>query len=164
MKKMMFLAGLILACISGTAQAQQFPNIQCENQDGETIETKSLVDGETPFIVSFWSTTCKSCIKELNAIYEVMPDWLDEAKFRVVAVSIDDSRSASRARSMAISHGWEGSFELIYDLNSDFKRALNVTLTPQVFIFDKNGKQVYAHTGYLPGGEAELIEVIKELK
>lgn len=164
MKKILLLTGLFLSCVAGGVQAQQFTNIQCEGQNSDKIETKTLVDGKTPFIVSFWSTTCKPCIKELDAIYDAMPDWLDEAKFRVVAVSVDDSRSASRARSMAIGHGWKDSFILLYDVNSDFKRALNVTNTPQVFVFDKDGKQVYAHTGYLPGGEAELIKVIKKLQ
>ena len=59
---------------------------------------------------------------------------------------------------------WDAHFTLIYDENQEFKRAMNVTNTPQVFILDKNGKQVYAHTGYMPGGEAELLEVIRKLK
>lgn len=37
-----------------------------------------------------------------------------------------------------------------YDKNQDFKRALNVNVTPHVFIFDKDGKMVYSHTSYLP--------------
>lgn len=93
-----------------------------------------------------------------------MEDWLEEAQFRVAAVSVDDARSASRARSLAVGRGWDAHFTLIYDENQDFKRAMNVTNTPQVFILDKNGKQVYAHTGYMPGGEAELLEVIRKLK
>jgi thioredoxin-related protein len=34
-------------------------------------------------------------------------------------------------------------------INQDFKRALNVNVTPHVFIFDKDGKMVYSHTSYL---------------
>ena len=41
---------------------------------------------------------------------------------------------------------------------------MNVTLTPQVFVVDKNGKIVYSHTGYSPGNEEELIEAIMKLK
>lgn len=47
-------------------------------------------------IISFWATTCKPCIRELDAINELLPDWLEEAKFRVVAVSTDDSRSTAK--------------------------------------------------------------------
>ena len=41
---------------------------------------------------------------------------------------------------------------------------MNVSYTPQVFVVDKNGKVVYSHTGYTPGSEQELIDVIKKLK
>ena len=41
---------------------------------------------------------------------------------------------------------------------------MNVTLTPQVFVVDANGKIVYSHTGYTPGSEQELLKTIKGLK
>jgi len=37
-------------------------------------------------------------------------------------------------------------------------------MVPHVFVFDKNGKLVYTHTGYKPGDEMELIKVIGDLK
>ena len=52
----------------------------------------------------------------------------------------------------------------IYDKNQSFARAMNVTLTPQVYVADKDGKIVYSHTGYTPGSELELIKKIKELQ
>lgn len=152
---------LAVLCTFGVASAQQFPSVQIETQDGKTIDTKTLIDGKTPVIISFWSTTCKPCIKELDAISEQMIDWLDEADFRVVAVSVDDSRSISRAKALAASRGWTTDLMVAYDKNQDFKRALNVNVTPHVFIFDKDGKMVYSHTSYLPGGEMELIQKIK---
>ena len=93
-----------------------------------------------------------------------MPDWLDEADFRVVAVSVDDSRSVARAKSLAAGRGWKSSITLLYDKNQDFKRAMNVNTTPHVFIFDKDGKMVYTHTSYLPGSEEELIDTIISLE
>lgn len=158
----LILITLFLLC--GTvAYSQQMPNVSVKTQNGKTIRTESLVDGKTPFIVSFWSTICKPCIKELDAIYDNMEDWQEEADFRVIVVSTDDSRSMSRAKSMASSRGWTEYFTMLYDENQDFKRALNVNLTPQIFIFDKNGKQVYSHTGYSPGAESEYIEKIVSL-
>ena len=65
----------------------QMPSVKVENEKGELINTTTLLDGKTPLIVSFWSTTCKPCIRELDAIHEVLPDWLEEANFKVVAVS-----------------------------------------------------------------------------
>lgn len=162
MRKLTLLT-LALLCFAA-ATAQQMPSVTVEMQSGETMDVQKLVDGKTPFIVSFWSTTCKPCIKELDAIAESMEEWSEEADFRVVAVSVDDARSAGRAKAMAQTRGWTDQFILLYDKNQSLKRALNVNLTPQVFVFDKDGKQVYAHTGYVPGGEAELIEKLIELK
>ena len=164
MKKIFCLTILAVLCTFGVASAQQFPSVQIETQDGKTIDTKTLIDGKTPVIISFWSTTCKPCIKELDAISEQMIDWLDEADFRVVAVSLGDSRSISRAKALAASRGWTTDLMVAYDKNQDFKRALNVNVTPHVFIFDKDGKMVYSHTSYLPGGEMELIQKIKTLQ
>lgn len=162
MKKLIFAAMMLLFASSVMAQ-NQIPSVKVENGKGKVVNTSSLVDGKTPMIISFWAVTCKPCIQELDAINEVLPDWLDVADFRVVAVSTDDSRFTAQARALAEGHGW-GDFTLLYDKNGDFKRAMNVQYTPQVYVVDKNGKIVYSHTGYTQGGENELFKVIKGLK
>ena len=93
-------------------------------------------------------------------INEQLPDWLEEANFRVVAVSTDDSRSTAKARALAEGHGWDD-FIMLYDKNQEFMRAMNVSLTPQVYVVDADGKIVYSHTGYAPGSELELLKAIK---
>lgn len=164
MKKHYLTALLAAFCAVWSLNAQPLPDVKVRNQEGDIVQTRSLTDDGTPLIISFWSTTCKPCIKELDAIAEQMEEWLGQAQFRVAAVSVDDARSSSRARSLAAGRGWDEHFILLYDENQDFKRALNVTNTPQVFILDKHGKQVYAHTGYMPGSETELLEVIEKLQ
>ena len=160
MKKFMFL---MLALIVGfSASAQSLPDVKIENQEGKVISTKSLVDG-TPMIISFWSTTCKPCIMELNAVNDNLYDWLEEVNMKVVAVSVDDARTVSRARAMTKGQGWDD-FVCVYDKNQDFKRAMNVSLTPHTFIVDGKGNIVYSHSGYTPGSEQELFEKIKALK
>lgn len=159
MKKLMFLMlGLL---VGFTASAQSLPDVKVENQEGKVISTKDLVDG-TPMIISFWSTTCKPCIQELNAINDNLYDWMEEVDMKVVAVSVDDARTISRARAMAQGQGWDD-YVCVYDKNQDFKRAMNVAQTPHVFIVDGDGNIVYSHSGYSPGSEYELFEIIKEL-
>ena len=160
MKKIVLAALVLLA--TSVAMAQ-IPSVKVENKKGKTISTASLVDGKTPMIISFWAVTCKPCIRELDAINEALPDWLDEADFRVVAVSTDDARFTAQARALAEGHGW-GDFTLVYDKNQEFMRAMNVSFTPQVYVVDKDGKIVYSHTGYTPGSEEELFNVIKGLQ
>ena len=160
MKKMMFL--MLALFIGVSASAQTLPTVSVENQEGKVVSTRDLVDG-TPMIISFWSTTCKPCIAELSAINESLYDWLEEVDMKVVAVSVDDSRSLSRARGFAQGQGWDD-FICLYDKNQDFKRAMNVTSTPYVFVVDGEGNIVYSHAGYTPGSEQELFEKIKALK
>ena len=160
MKKIVLAALVLLA--TSVAMAQ-IPSVKVENNKGKTISTASLVDGKTPMIISFWAVTCKPCIRELDAINEALPDWLDEADFRVVAVSTDDARFTAQARALAEGHGW-GDFTLVYDKNQEFMRAMNVSFTPQVYVVDKDGKSVSSHTGYTPGSEEELFNVIKGLQ
>lgn len=160
MKKMLFTL-LALFAVAG-ASAQSMPDVKIENQAGKVISTNDLVDG-TPMIISFWSTTCKPCIMELNAINDSLYEWLEEVDMRVVAVSVDDARTVSRARAMAKGQGWDD-FTCIYDKNQEFKRAMNVSLTPHTFIVDGEGNIVYSHSGYTPGSEQELFEKISKLK
>ena len=160
MKKLLFL---MLAVMVGVgASAQSLPDVKIENQEGKVISTKSLADG-TPMIISFWSTTCKPCIQELNAINDNLYDWLEEVDMKVVAISVDDARTVSRARAMTKGQGWDD-YVCLYDKNQDFKRAMNVSLTPHTFIVDGKGNIVYSHSGYTPGSEQELFEKIKALK
>ncbi|MBR4952658.1 MAG: TlpA family protein disulfide reductase [Alistipes sp.] len=160
MKKLMFL---MFALVMGfSASAQTLPDVKIENQEGKVVSIREVIDG-TPMIISFWSTTCKPCIMELNAINNNLPDWLEEVNMKVVAVSVDDARTVSRARAMTQGQGWD-EYTCLYDKNQDLKRAMNVSLTPHTFIVDGNGNIVYSHSGYTPGSEEELFEKIKALK
>lgn len=144
------------------ASAQSLPDVKVENQEGKVISIQELVDG-TPMIISFWSTTCKPCIMELNAINDNLYDWLDEVDMKVVAVSVDDARTVSRARAMTQGQGWDD-YVCVYDKNQDLKRAMNVSLTPHTFVVDGKGNIVASHSGYTPGSEQKLFEEIKALK
>ena len=151
-----------LALLISAVAAAQVPSVTVENSKGESFDTAALLKEGTPMIVSFWSTSCKPCIRELDAIYDALPDWLDEVKFRVVAVSTDDSRLLAKAKSLAEGRGWGEDYVLLFDKNQDFMRAMNVSVVPHVFVVDAKGKIVYSHTSYVPGNELELFEAVKK--
>ena len=158
-----FLLSLAAALVSFVAAAQ-VPSVTVETVKGESFDTAKLLEEGTPMIISFWSTSCKPCIRELDAVYDAMPDWLEEADFRVVAVSTDDSRLLAKAKSFAEGRGWGEEYTLLFDKNQDFLRAMNVSVVPHVFVVDGKGKVVYSHTAYVPGGEVELFEAVKSCK
>ena len=156
-----FLLSLAALFITVAASAQ-VPSVKVENAKGESFDTAALLEEGTPMIISFWSTTCKPCIRELEAVYEALPDWQEEVDFRVVAVSTDDSRQLAKAKSFAEGRGWGSDFTLLFDKNQDFMRAMNVTVVPHVFVVDAKGKVVFSHTADVQGGEVELFEAVKK--
>ncbi len=153
---------LAIALFVSTFAFAQVPSVKVENSKGEAFDTKTLIESGKPTIISFWSTSCKPCIRELDAIYDALPDWKEEADFNVVAVSTDDSRLLAKARSFAEGRGWGEDYILLFDKNQDFMRAMNVSQVPHVFVLDGKGKIVYSHTSYLPGNETELIAAVKK--
>ena len=155
---------LAIALFVSTIAFAQVPSVKVENSKGESFDTKTIVESGKPIIVSFWSTSCKPCIRELDAIYDALPDWKEEADFNVVAVSTDDSRLLAKARSFAEGRGWGEDYILLFDKNQDFMRAMNVSQVPHVFVLDGKGKIVYSHTSYLPGNEIELFEAVKKCR
>ena len=159
MKKLIYIVFFLLFTLTASAQ-DAWPDVKVENAKGEVISTKNILGGK-PAIVSFWGVTCKPCLTELNTLNELMEEWKEEVDFNIIAVSIDDSRFTARARSMV--KGFDWNFICLFDKNQDLKRAMNVMLTPQTFVVDGTGKVVYAHTGYTPGSEYELLEQLKAI-
>ena len=98
---------LSLALLVSAVMYAQVPSVTVENAKGESFDTAVLLKSGKPMIISFWSTSCKPCIRELDAIYDALPDWKEEADFDVVAVSTDDSRLLAKARSFAEGRGSE---------------------------------------------------------
>ncbi len=144
------------------AQNAKMPdNITLKTLDGRTVESSVIQNDGKPIIVSFWATWCKPCNRELNTIKEVYEDWQAETGVKLVAISIDDARSASRVKPHVDGNGWE--YEVYIDQNQDFKRAMNVVNVPHTFIINGKGEIVWQHTSFVEGSEEELIELVKKV-
>lgn len=161
--KKIILALVALVMGSGLiAQNAQMPqNITLRTLDGQPVQSSVIQNDGKPVIISFWATWCKPCNRELNTIKEVYEEWQEETGVKLVAVSIDDARSASRVKPHAEGNDWP--FEVYLDQNSDLKRAMGVVNVPHAFILNGKGEIVWQHTGYQDGGEEELIEKVRDL-
>ena len=129
--------------------------------DGKTINTKSLENNGKPIVISFWATWCVPCKKELNAISEVYEDWEEETGVKLIAISIDDTRSMSKVKPYVNASGWE--YDVYLDPNGDLKRAMGVQQVPHTFLLNGDNEIVWQHRTYVDGDEDELFDEIKKL-
>ncbi len=155
------IALVLLLLMMGHCAFSQLPSVKLKDIKGRDVNTAELNNGGKPMIVNFWATWCKPCLKEMSAISDNYADWVAETGVKMVAVSIDDSRSSAKVKTLASANAWE--WDVLLDENGDFKRAMNVANPPHVFVLDGNGKVVFQHNGYSDGSEEELIEVVRKL-
>ena len=143
MKKLVLLFVLIFAGMS--LCKAQLPSVMLKDINGKTVNTAELNNDGKPFVISFFASWCKPCLRELKAIHEVYPDW----------------QNSYKVKPFVDAEGWE--YDVLLDPNSEFKKAMNINMIPAVFLLDGNGKIVAKHNSYTDGGEQELYKEIKAL-
>ena len=161
MYKILAIYFLSFFCLKLNAQ-ENLPSIKIKSISGKEINFSDfgVLSKDTIVVVSFWATWCIPCIAELDNINDELTTWQKAKPFKFIGVSIDDSRTATRVKPFIRGKGWQ--FDVLLDINSELKRAINVTDVPHVIII-KNNQIVYRHTGYLVGQEQQLFEKIKSL-
>lgn len=152
------LSGLLFIGLTASAQ---LPSVQLKDLSGNPVDTSTLNNDGKPFIIDFWATWCKPCVRELKAIHEVYPDWVDETGVKIYAISTDDAQNAFKVKAFAEKQGWE--YEVLLDPNSDFARAMGASNVPHTVVLDGNGKVVESHAGYTEGSEEHLIELVRKI-
>ncbi len=158
-----FLLGLMgtASSLLGQDIPQDVPSVQVKTIDDVPVNFNTFITKNSITLVSFWATWCGPCIKELQAIDERYAEWQEKYSVKLIAVSIDDARNSRKVKPKVLAENWK--YEIVLDENMDLARTMNVNNPPMMFIYDKNGKLVYTHQGYTPGGEDELEKQLQEL-
>ena len=143
------------------SQNKLLPSVDVKTINGKSININSIENNEMPIVINFWATWCKPCKKELNNIAEVYDEWQDETGVKIIAISIDDTRSMSKVAPYVNSVGWE--YEVYLDPNGDLKRAMGVSTVPHTFLLNSKKEIVWQHRGYVDGDEDELFDEIQNL-
>ena len=160
MKKMILFAIASICSLMIYAQ-QTLPSVDLKTLDGKSINTKEISNDGKPFAICFWATWCKPCLMELSTFAELYEEWQEETGMKIFAVSIDDSRTQSKVQPLVNTSEWE--YEILLDVNSEFKRAMGVNNPPHTFVVNGKGEIVWQHVGYAPGDEEGLIEAIRKV-
>lgn len=168
MKRLILFAFVLAGCLAINAQEvakdkhyAKLPSVDIQTLDGKTFNTADITNDGKPIIVSLWATWCKPCIAELLAIADEYEDWVEETGVKLYAIAIDDAKTSARVAPFVNGKGWD--YTVLLDVNSDFKRAMNVNDVPYMCILNGKGEIVWQHTSYAPGSENEVYEIIKGL-
>ncbi|WP_430409895.1 TlpA family protein disulfide reductase [Kordia sp.] len=159
MKSIMSIVAVFLFCTMQANAQKKIPNITVEELNGSSISMDEITSEKGVKIISFWATWCVPCINELDAINDVYEDWKDETDVELIAIATDDSRTKKRIKPLINGKGWE--YKILLDENQDLQRSLNISVIPHVIVI-KDGKIVWRHTGYQPGAEDQLYDVVKK--
>lgn len=162
MKKLILFIVLMIGFSAYSQDSINLPAVTLRTLNGANVEYSKVIKNHRLTVVSFWATWCKPCKEEIEAISELLPEWQKIVDFDFIAVSVDDNRSAQKVKPTVVSNGWD--FPVYLDVNQSLQRAYNFIYIPHMIIYDENGNVVYTHTGYKPGEELELFEIIKSLR
>jgi len=164
MKKSFLLLLAISLLMFSNAQEKSkatLPSVDLKTLDGKVFNTKEIQNDGKPILISLWATWCKPCIAELMAINDVYDDWQEETGVVLYAISIDDTKTSAKVAPFVNGKGWD--YIVLQDINSDFKRAMNVVDVPFLCLLNGNGEIVWSHTSYAPGSENEVFELVKHV-
>ncbi len=162
MKKTFLLLALTVLSAVAFAQNKTLPAVSVKTLEGQTINVQDLGKTGHITIISFWATWCSPCKKELDAVKDYYSEWQEKYGVELIAVSVDDARTAAKIPAMIQEKGWE--YRILVDSNKNFQTAANIVSVPYTFLLDEKGNIVFEHSGYTPGDELELEEQIKLLK
>lgn len=149
---------LLIALLGLDLQAA-LPEVMLQDIEGKQVSMASLAGHGKPVILSFFATWCKPCMRELNAISELYPDWQDETGVEMFIISIDQAQDVQKVRPLVDGNGWE--YHVLLDPNGTFKRAMNVQNIPHLFVLDGKGTIVFQQAGYTDGEETEIAKYLK---
>jgi thiol-disulfide isomerase/thioredoxin len=162
MNKLLFiLTGFLLISVFSYGQGAQIPSVTIKDISERPFNTADISNDGKPIIINFWATWCSPCKRELENIAALYDDWVEETGVKLVAVSIDDVRNVAKVEPYVNGKGWD--YEVLLDMNGDFKRAMSVNGIPHTFLVDSKGMIVWQDNNYTEGGEYKLYELVKKL-
>jgi len=133
---------LVLAYfIFGTEGLRPAPAINMTSLAGNTVDT--LNRNNKPLLITFWATTCSSCIKEMPHLVDMqnrLADKLDIAGVAMYYDNVDHVKELVKRRSL--------NYHIITDRTGKIAEAFGgIRLTPTSFLISAEGQIIYQKIG-----------------
>jgi len=157
---MMRILPLFLIAALSFGQEKNLPLVNLKDMKNKTQSLSKLVKGKVT-LINFWATYCVPCRKEMKHLNRISKTYADQ-NVQVIGISIDDSRTVGRVKSMVKSQKLE--YTILLDTEQKLYKNFNTSAMPFSLLINADGKILWEHTGYLPGDEAQMeIEIKKAL-
>ena len=157
---MMRILPLFLIAALSFGQEKNLPQVNLKDMKNKTQSLSKLVKGKVT-LINFWATYCVHCRKEMKHLNRISKTYADQ-NVQVIGISIDDSRTVGRVKSMVKSQKLE--YTILLDTEQKLYKNFNTSAMPFSLLINADGKILWEHTGYLPGDEAQMeIEIKKAL-
>jgi peroxiredoxin len=136
------------------------PSFKGTDVNGAKVSLGDLL-GKGPVVIDFWATWCKPCVKELPYLQRMHEQYAARG-LEVVAVTIDSPKSQSQVKKFVATRGY--TFRVLLDGDQAiFKKLQGRGSIPYVVVLDREGTIHYQHTGYRPGDEKKLEDLVVQL-
>ena len=159
MKILLIHSLFLLIFFSTSVLSQDYIDFSSETLNNEEIHL-SEVYANGPTLVNFWALWCKPCRAEMKHLEVIYNKYKDKG-FTIIGINQDTPRSVAKVKSFVSSHSL--SFPIVTDPNQEIFQQFNGQSIPLSVLFDKDGKVVYSHVGYLPGDEIKLEDEVKKI-
>ncbi len=151
---------ILLIVAMSFGQEKNLPQVNLKDMKNKTHSLSKLVKDQIT-LINFWATYCVPCRKEMKHLNRINKAYADQ-NVQVIGISIDDSRTVGRVKSMVKSQ--KLAYTILLDTEQKLYKNFNTTAMPFSILVDTNGKILWEHTGYLPGDEAQMeVEIKKAL-
>jgi thiol-disulfide isomerase/thioredoxin len=154
-------AGLIAAAVATAgpagAQAPAPDDSLGVDKDGQEVHVSDF-HGKV-LVASFWASWCGPCLQELP-ILENLQNSGARDQIKVVAINDNESEGVYRQIRRRMSRM---SMTLTHDDEGRAAQRLGVQNIPHMFIYDRNGRLAFEHTGYSDKTIPDLVTEINQL-
>jgi len=118
------------------------PDVNLNFMDGKKVNISSYRGN--PLLVTFWSITCSSCLKEIPRLTELYNE-LNPYGFEIVGIAMSYDPPN---RVIELSEKRKIPYSIALDINSDAEKAFgSIRATPTSFLIDPSGNIIQHNVG-----------------
>lgn len=116
------------------SQQQLIPEIELTSLDGRHMNSIDIFTENEAYVLVFWESYKYSDIEKINNIIEERDNNPGSIHTKIIAICIDELGITGHIAPVVHANGWD--VEVYIDTNGDFKRAMSVNSTDNIYLID----------------------------